>query len=126
MEYLFRISWLNIIIIVVMQSKENSVKGRKKKEKTRIVTLTSDVSPILRAINSNNLWKNSSTKLSKNISNCKTLTKNVKKNAMTEEDIDRLFNKSKEKNKNEINPIDTWAINCPPRDFTSVKFLKID
>jgi hypothetical protein len=60
-----------------------------------MATLTSDISPILRAINSNNLWKNSSTKLSKIISNSKTLTKNTKKNAMTEEDIDKLFNRSK-------------------------------
>jgi len=59
-----------------------------------MATLTTDVSPILRAFNSSNLWKNSSTKFNKTIAN-KTTTKNTKKNVMTEEDIDKLFNRSK-------------------------------
>jgi len=55
---------------------------------------------ILKAINSNALWKNSSAKLNKTI-NRGTANNNkvLKKGLMTEEDIDKLFNKSKSKTK---------------------------
>jgi hypothetical protein len=102
------------------------VKNRKRKETTRMATLTSDVSPLLRAINSTNLWKNSSTKFNRTITNTKHATKNTKKIAMTEDDIDKLFNRSKEKNKNDTQPQDIWGQYYPSRDFASVKFLKVD
>lgn len=70
--------------------------------------LTGDVSHILRAINSNGLWKNSTAKLNKTITNNNnkqaTLNKNNKKNIMTEEDIDMLFNRSKSKTRTEHQP----------------------
>jgi len=70
-----------------------------------MATITGDVSHILRAINFNTLWKNSSAKLNKTLTNNKTTSKNQKKNAMTEEDIDKLFNRSKSKNKTEAQPL---------------------
>lgn len=75
--------------------------GRKRKYKDggTITTLTSDVSHILRAINANGLWKNSTTKFNKTMNKQNTLTKTNKKNIMTEEDIDKLFNHSKSKSK---------------------------
>ena len=77
--------------------------GRRKKHKeggAPITNLTGDVSNILRAINSNGLWKNSTAKLNKTINNKQnTMTKTNKKNIMTEEDIDKLFNHSKSKSK---------------------------
>lgn len=46
---------------------------------------------------------------------------------MTEEDIDRLFNRSKSKTKTETHPHDDWKKQKPIRDFAnSVKFLKVD
>lgn len=45
---------------------------------------------------------------------------------MTEDDIDKLFNRSKEKNKNDTQPQDIWGQYFPQRDFASVKFLKVD
>lgn len=46
---------------------------------------------------------------------------------MTEEDIDRLFNRSKSKTKTETHPHDDWKKPKPIRDFAnSVKFLKVD
>lgn len=74
---------------------------RKHKEVGVITTLTSDVSHILRAINSNTLWKNSTGKLNKTNNKQNTLTKTNKKNIMTEEDIDKLFSRSKSKTKTE-------------------------
>lgn len=92
-----------------------------------LATLTTDVSHILRAINSNTNWKNSSAKLNKTITG-KPLNSTVKpkKGLMTEEDIDRLFNRSKSKNKTEIQPIEE-RMPKPIKDFAnSVKFLKVD
>jgi hypothetical protein len=113
-----------------------------------LATATTDVSNILRAINSNTNWKNSSAKLNKTIAG-KTLnnTHKPKKGLMTEEDIDRLFNKSKSKTrvdthptridtkpnlteiqliKTEMHPIEERAPR-PIKDFAnSVKFLKLD
>lgn len=108
----------------MMQNKEQTGRGKKRKQVP--LTQTTDVTHILRAINTNTLWKNSSAKLNKTINN-KPLnaTTKPKKGLMTEEDIDRLFNRSKSKNKTEINPIDEW--HRPARDFAnSVKFLKLD
>jgi hypothetical protein len=56
---------------------------RKQKEGNAITTLTTDVSHILRAINSNGLWKSSTTKLNKTGNKQNTLTKNKNKNIMT-------------------------------------------
>ena len=102
--------------------------GRKRKarEGGAITTLTSDVSNILRAINTNGLWKNSTTKLNKTTNKQNTLTKANKKNVMTEEDIDKLFSRSKSKNRTEcLN--DDWKRSKPIKDFAnSVKFLKVD
>ena len=68
--------------------------------------MTNDVSHILKAINPNTLWKNSSTKLNKTISRTTNHNNKVqKKGLMTEEDIDKLFNKSKSKTKTEHNPL---------------------
>ena len=113
-----------------------------------LATATTDVSHILRAINSNTNWKNSSAKLNKTITG-KTLNNSnkPKKCLMTEEDIDRLFNKSKSKSrvethpsridtkpniieqpiiKTEIHPIEE-RVPRPIKDFAnSVKFLKLD
>lgn len=55
---------------------------KKQKDQAAITTLTSDVSHILRAINSNTLWKNSTGKLNKT-NKQNTLTKTNKKNLMT-------------------------------------------
>jgi hypothetical protein len=92
-----------------------------------MATLTTDVSHILRAINTNTMWKNSSAKLNKTITS-KPLNTTVKpkKGLMTEEDIDRLFNRSKSKNRTEVQPIEERPPR-PVKDFAnSVKFLKVD
>lgn len=70
-----------------------------------LATATTDVSHILRAINTNTTWKNSSAKLNKTIAG-KALNSSgkPKKCLMTEEDIDRLFNKSKSKNRVDTHP----------------------
>ena len=50
--------------------KENGPSGarrRRNKEGMNMATLTTDVSHILKAINSNTMWKNSSAKLNKTI-----------------------------------------------------------
>ena len=65
-----------------------------------MTTATTDVSNILRAINSNTNWKNTSAKLNKTIARLN----NPKPKVMTEEDIDRLFNRSKSKSRVETNP----------------------
>lgn len=81
------------------------MKRKKNKEGMGMATITSDVSNILRALNSNTMWKNSSAKLNKTITHNKNNTINNnsknKKNIMTEEDIDRLFNRSKSKHRTE-------------------------
>jgi hypothetical protein len=52
------------------------------------------------------------------------MNKTNKKNIMTEEDIDKLFNKSKSKNRTEI-VIEEWPKKI--KDFVhSIKFLKVD
>ena len=65
------------------------------------MTTTDDVSGVLKALNTNTTWRNSSMKFNKTI-NTKNLTQksNIQKNIMTEEDINRLFSKSKSKSKN--------------------------
>lgn len=120
-----------------------------------LATATTDVSHILRAINTNTNWKNSSAKLNKTIAS-KALNSSAKpkKGLMTEEDIDRLFNKSKSKNRvdthptrmdtrsnrTEMNPLKTEMqplrtemqpieerVPRPIKDFAnSVKFLKLE
>jgi hypothetical protein len=113
-----------------------------------LATATTDVSHILRAINPNSNWKNSSAKLNKTIAG-KTLnnSQKPKKCLMTEEDIDRLFNKSKSKSRvdtqptrintktniTELQPVKTEMhpivvrVPRPIKDFAnSVKFLKMD
>lgn len=68
------------------------------------LTTTHDVSNVLKALNKNTNWKNSSMKFNNTI-NTKNLTQKsnlIMKNIMTEEDIDMLFkksNKSKTKTK---------------------------
>jgi hypothetical protein len=68
---------------------------RKKKPN---LTITADLSHVLKTINDNVDWKNSSGKLAKNNLSCKNKTINpldLTKNLMNEDDIDQLFHKSK-------------------------------
>lgn len=92
-----------------------------------LTTATTDVTHILKTINSNANWKNSSGKFNKTVTS-KPLnnTINPKKNIMTEEDIDRLFNpRSKSKNRTEVAVPDERL--RPVKDFAnSVKFLKVE
>lgn len=82
-----------------MQHKEGSQRAKRRAE-GGISTLTGDVSRILRAINGNSSWKNSSGKLNKTMAAQKNATlKPTKKNVMTEDDIDQLFNRSKSKSR---------------------------
>lgn len=72
-----------------LQQKENrNLPSRK--QPFRINTLTNDVSEVLRAINSNVAWKNCSGKLTKTVGKTSN-PRNPKKNHMTEDDIDKLF-----------------------------------
>lgn len=90
-----------------------------------VATLTTDVSHILRAINSNTMWKNNSAKLNKTTIKPINSTQK-KKGLMTEEDIDKLFNRSRSKNRTEVQPIEE-RLARPVKDFAnSVKFLKVD
>ena len=76
------------------------VKNKRKKEGIPVSNLTNDVSHILKVINSNTLWKNSSAKLNKTLNrNTHHNNKPMKKALMTEEDIDKLFQRSKSKTK---------------------------
>jgi hypothetical protein len=82
-----------------MQHKEGSQRAKRRAE-GGISTLTGDVSRILRAINGNSSWKNSSGKLNKTMASQKNATlKPTKKNVMTEDEIDQLFNRSKSKSR---------------------------
>lgn len=91
-----------------------------------MATLTTDVSHILRAINSNTMWKNSSAKLNKTVTAKPINSTQKKKGLMTEEDIDKLFNRSRSKNRTEVQPIEE-RLARPVKDFAnSVKFLKVD
>lgn len=55
------------------------------------------------------------------------MSKVNKKNLMTEEDIDRLFNRSKSKTKTEQRQNEEWKKPKPNKDYVgSVKFLKLD
>jgi len=56
---------------------------------------------VLKVLNKNSNWKNSSTKFNKTINTKNLTTKNITKNIMTEEDLDKLFSRSKSKNKTE-------------------------
>lgn len=61
------------------------VKNKRKKEGLPISNLTNDVSHILKVINSNAMWKNSSAKLNKTLNrNTANHNKPIKKGLMTE------------------------------------------
>jgi len=76
------------------------VKNKRKKEAFPVSNLTNYVSHILKVINPNTTWKNSSAKLNKTINrNTANPNKINKKALMTEDDIDKLFHKSKSKTK---------------------------
>ena len=99
---------------------------------------TAELSGALQEVNENAAWKNKSSKLVKTkIINMKH--ENKYSNIMTEEDLDRLFHKSKEK-ENQLKLKTEAAHNHLPayrkgqsphrksfKDFTSsVKFLKVE
>lgn len=106
-----------------MQGKEKTGSQRGGREAAG----TSDVSHILKAINSNALWKNCSAKINKTLTTHyknSTATRNPKKPLMTEEDIDRLFHRSKSKTRPDSPP--HTARHPRPKDFAnSVKFLQL-
>jgi len=109
---------------------ENKYTKIYKKKKDRLL-ITADLSNALRTINNNVNWKNNSTKFpSNNILSNKTITpEEITKNLMNEEDLERLFHKSKSKIKTEAtntHHYTDWG-NRNVKDFvSSVKFLKID
>lgn len=94
------------------------------------LTLTAQVADALKSINKKSGWKNKTNKMTKTLTG---KTMNSKPNAMTEDDIDRLFkNNSKEKIKDIVQTkvstenVESWGYR-DNRDFiNSVKFLKID
>lgn len=109
---------------------ENKYTKIYKKKKDHLL-VTADLSNALRTINNNATWKNNSTKFPSNliVSN-KTITpEEITKNLMNEEDLERLFHKSKSKIKTEATNTHhhtDWG-NKNSKDFlSSVKFLKID
>jgi hypothetical protein len=83
---------------------------------------------VLREVNLNASWKNGSTKFSKT----RTAHRHDQKinNLMTEQDLDRLFRKSKEKSKlklkTEIVVLDERPRPSIGKDFTRIKFLQLE
>lgn len=62
------------------------------------LAITTELIDVLRQVNLNSSWKNGSTKFSKNMTGC-IYRDNKYTDLMTENDLDRLFNRSKEKQK---------------------------
>ncbi len=105
-------------------------KSREKLSRYNNLTTTHDVSNVLKTLNKNINWKNSSMKFNKTI-NTQNLTQkqNIVKNIMTEEDLDKLFTKSKSKTRTETTNLATegWSISTKSRDLANcVKFLRLE
>jgi tRNA A-37 threonylcarbamoyl transferase component Bud32 len=103
------------------------VQGKRGKEH---LAITAELLDVLREVNLNSSWKTGSSKFSKTKTGCMR-PESKYSNIMTEQDLDRLFNKSKEKVKLRTEAV---AVDCSLsqpeaprcRDFTAIRFLHLD